>query len=192
MAISHQARQWLRRALCVIAGLVLWTIATPAWARNLATAAPLCDERGAITFAALVLAIVQVGPGIIMLPVLVWAWFTFPIVSAAVFTVYTVPLLLLDNILRPLVMARGLQTPMVIILAGVICGTLAGGLIGLFVGPVVLSVFYDLVSAWMREPPEGPPLAPRAGGNPTSTGGLAMSNSDGSTTIRRAMPGCGS
>ncbi|MFO1159687.1 MAG: AI-2E family transporter [Reyranellaceae bacterium] len=147
---------------------------------------------GAITFGALVLAIVQVGPGIIMLPVLVWAWFTFPIVSAAVFTVYTVPLLLLDNILRPLVMARGLQTPMVIILAGVICGTLAGGLIGLFVGPVVLSVFYDLVSAWMREPPEGPPLAPRAGGNPTSTGGLAMSNSDGSTTIRRAMPGCGS
>jgi predicted PurR-regulated permease PerM len=115
---------------------------------------------GAITFAALVLAIVQVGPGIVMLPVLVWAWFTFPILGAAAFTIYTVPLLLVDNVLRPLVMARGLQTPMVIILAGVICGTLAGGLIGLFVGPVVLSVFYDLVLDWMREQPEGPPLAP--------------------------------
>ncbi|MFO1084705.1 MAG: AI-2E family transporter [Reyranellaceae bacterium] len=114
---------------------------------------------GAITFAALVLAIVQVGPGLVMLPVLVWAWFTLPILGAAVLTIYTVPLLLLDNILRPLVMARGLQTPMVIILAGVICGTLAGGLIGLFVGPVVLSVFYDLVSAWMHERPEGPPVA---------------------------------
>jgi predicted PurR-regulated permease PerM len=115
---------------------------------------------GAITFAALVLAIVQVGPGLVMLPVLVWAWFTFPILGATALTIYTIPLLLLDNILRPLVMARGLQTPMVIILAGVICGTLAGGLIGLFVGPVVLSVFYDLVSAWVREQPASPPKGP--------------------------------
>ena len=58
-------------------------------------------------------------------------------------------LLLVDNDLRPIVMARGLQTPMVVILAGVICGTLAGGLIGLFIGPVVLAVFYDLVVAWI-------------------------------------------
>jgi predicted PurR-regulated permease PerM len=104
---------------------------------------------GAVTFAALVLAIVQIGPGIVMLPVLIWAWFTLPLGAAALFTAYTVPLLLLDNVLRPLVMARGLQTPMVIILAGVVCGTLAGGLIGLFVGPVVLAVFYDLLSAWL-------------------------------------------
>ena len=39
---------------------------------------------------------------------------------------------------------------MAVIVAGVICGTLAGGLIGLFVGPVVLAVFYDLVRAWME------------------------------------------
>ena len=104
---------------------------------------------GAITFVALVLAIVQVGPGIVMLPVLVWAWMSLPLGVAAIYTAYTVPLLLVDNVLRPIVMARGLQTPMVIILAGVICGTLAGGLIGLFVGPVVLAVFYDLVVAWI-------------------------------------------
>ena len=104
---------------------------------------------GAITFAALVLAIVQVGPGIVMLPVIVWVWFTLPFGTAAIYTIYTVPLLLVDNVLRPVLMARGLQTPMVVILAGVICGTLAGGLIGLFVGPVVLAVFYDLVVAWI-------------------------------------------
>jgi predicted PurR-regulated permease PerM len=103
---------------------------------------------GAITFVALVLAIVQVGPGLVMIPVLIWAWVSLPLLTAAVFTAYTVPLLLLDNVLRPIVMARGLQTPMVVILAGVICGTLAGGLIGLFVGPVVLAVFYDLLVAW--------------------------------------------
>ena len=83
---------------------------------------------GALTFACLVLAIVQVGPNIVMIPVIIWAWFSLPTLTAAVFTAYTAPLLLVDNVLRPIVMARGLQTPMVVILAGVICGTLAGGL----------------------------------------------------------------
>jgi predicted PurR-regulated permease PerM len=104
---------------------------------------------GAITFACLVLAIVQVGPNVVMIPVIVWAWMYLPALHAGIFTVYTAPLLLVDNVLRPIVMARGLQTPMAVILAGVICGTLAGGLIGLFVGPVILAVFYDLVVAWI-------------------------------------------
>ncbi|MDP2331453.1 MAG: AI-2E family transporter [Reyranella sp.] len=104
---------------------------------------------GAITFVCLVLAIVQVGPNIIMIPVIIWAWTAMPALNAGIFTVYTAPLLLIDNVLRPILMARGLQTPMAVILAGVICGTLAGGLIGLFVGPVVLAVFYDLVVAWI-------------------------------------------
>jgi predicted PurR-regulated permease PerM len=108
---------------------------------------------GAITFACLVLAIVQVGPNIVMIPVIIWMWIEMPLASAALFTVYTVPLLLLDNVLRPILMARGLQTPMAVILAGVICGTLTGGLIGLFVGPVVLAVFYDLVTSWVKGPP---------------------------------------
>jgi predicted PurR-regulated permease PerM len=113
---------------------------------------------GGITFACLVLAIVQVGPNVIMVPLIVWVWFTYPAAEAALFTVYTAPLLLLDNVLRPILMARGLQTPMAIILAGVICGTVSGGLIGLFVGPVVLAVFYDLVVSWMAETPR---VAPR-------------------------------
>ena len=104
---------------------------------------------GALTFACLVLAIVQVGPNVVMIPVIIWAWFSLPTLTAAVFTAYTAPLLLVDNVLRPIMMARGLQTPMVVILAGVICGTLAGGLIGLFIGPVVLAVFYELVTAWI-------------------------------------------
>ncbi|MBS0520958.1 MAG: AI-2E family transporter [Proteobacteria bacterium] len=108
---------------------------------------------GAITFVALVLAIVQIGPNPIMIPVIIWAWTAFPAFNATLYTIYTVPLLLIDNVLRPIVMARGLQTPMVIILAGVICGTLAGGLIGLFIGPVVLAVTYDLVMAWLTTEP---------------------------------------
>jgi predicted PurR-regulated permease PerM len=120
---------------------------------------------GPITFVCLVLAIVQVGPNIIMIPVIIWSWMYLPALHAGLFTVYTLPLLLLDNVLRPILMARGLPTPMAVILAGVICGTLAGGLIGLFVGPVVLSVFYDLLVAWIASgarPEEGDASAPSA------------------------------
>ncbi|MBM3649543.1 MAG: AI-2E family transporter [Alphaproteobacteria bacterium] len=109
---------------------------------------------GALTFVCLVLAIVQIGPNIVMIPVIVWMWFTMPALHAGLFTVYTAPLLLIDNVLRPIVMARGLGTPLAVILAGVICGTLTGGLIGLFVGPVVLAVFYDLVMVWAAKAPE--------------------------------------
>lgn len=125
---------------------------------------------GALTFVCLVLAIVQVGPNIVMLPVIVWVWVDKSAGTAALFTVYTAPLLLLDNVLRPILMARGLQTPMVVILAGVICGTLAGGLIGLFVGPVVLAVFYDLVSSWMN----GETVVKRAEVTSTGTDGAAL------------------
>ena len=58
--------------------------------------------------------------------------------------------MLLDNVLRPLVMARGLSTPMPVILIGVIGGALAHGLIGLFIGPIVLSIAWQLLVAWMR------------------------------------------
>jgi predicted PurR-regulated permease PerM len=104
---------------------------------------------GAVTFACLVLAIVQVGPNVIMIPVIIWMWIAMPALQAALFTLYSAPVLLMDNVLRPILMARGLQTPMAIILVGVICGTLVGGLIGLFVGPVVLAVSYDLLTIWM-------------------------------------------
>lgn len=123
---------------------------------------------GALTFVALVLAIVQIGPNIVMIPVIIWAWFSLPLGWAALFTAYTAPLLLLDNVLRPILMARGLRTPMAIILAGVVCGTLTGGLIGLFVGPVVLAVFYDLVTAWAAS---RLPEAPEALGEGAPTSG---------------------
>ena len=71
--------------------------------------------------------------------------------SALLFTAYIVPVGLVDNVLRPLVMARGLTTPMPIILIGVIGGTIAFGIGGLFLGPIVLSVGWVLVVAWVRE-----------------------------------------
>ena len=71
--------------------------------------------------------------------------------AALLFTAYMIPVNLLDNILRPLVMARGLDTPMLIILIGVLGGTISYGITGLFLGPIVLAVIWELLVAWMRE-----------------------------------------
>ena len=70
--------------------------------------------------------------------------------AAFVFSLYMIPVNLLDNILRPLVMAKGLATPIWLTLIGVLGGTLVHGMIGLFVGPVVLSIAWQLVVAWTR------------------------------------------
>ncbi len=70
---------------------------------------------------------------------------------ALLFTAYMIPVNLMDNVLRPLVMGRGLDTPIVVILIGLIGGTLSLGLTGLFLGPIVLAVIWELLVAWIRE-----------------------------------------
>jgi predicted PurR-regulated permease PerM len=66
--------------------------------------------------------------------------------SALLFTAYMIPVSILDNVLRPLIMGRGLETPILIILIGVIGGTVSFGITGLFLGPIVLAVIWELVA----------------------------------------------
>jgi predicted PurR-regulated permease PerM len=109
---------------------------------------------GVIAFALLLLCIVQVGPLLIVAPAIVWAWMTMDVGMAIGFTVAIAPLLLIDNLLKPYLMARGLETPMLVIIIGVIGGTISYGLVGLFLGPVVLSVLYELTMVWIRISPD--------------------------------------
>lgn len=104
---------------------------------------------GLWTFAAIALAIVQVGAGPIALGTAVYAWTQFDTLSAALFTAWVVAASLVDNVLKPILMARGLPTPMVVIVLGLLGGALAHGLIGLFVGPIVLAIGYDLLRVWV-------------------------------------------
>lgn len=105
---------------------------------------------GILAFASLLLGIIQIGPAILFLPIIIWSWMTMETLQAAMFTAYMVPVGLLDNILKPVLMARGLATPMPVIVIGVIGGTIAYGIIGLFFGPIILSVAWELAAAWMR------------------------------------------
>lgn len=108
--------------------------------------------RGALTFLVFMLCVMQLGPALVLLPLVVWAWFAWPFTDALTLTCLAVPITIVDNFLKPILMARGLSIPMPVILIGVIGGTLSHGLLGLFLGPVVLSVFYELLRAWAWPP----------------------------------------
>jgi predicted PurR-regulated permease PerM len=105
---------------------------------------------GVLAFVALVLAIVQIGPAFLFLPVVVWSWTAMDTTHALIFTAYMIPVGLLDNILKPVLLARGLTTPMPVIMVGVIGGTIAYGIVGLFFGPIVLSVAWAVMTTWVR------------------------------------------
>jgi predicted PurR-regulated permease PerM len=107
-------------------------------------------SAGLLAFVVLLLSIVQIGGAIVILPVIIWIWTDKNFVTALALTVFLVIVSVLDNILKPLVMGRGLTTPTLVILIGVIGGTLAHGIIGLFIGPIILSVAWELTVAWIR------------------------------------------
>jgi predicted PurR-regulated permease PerM len=118
-----------------------------------------------ITSAVLILGIIQIGAGVVVVPVLIWVWFSLDTTTALLLTAYMVPVGLLDNVLRPLVMGRGLKTPILVILIGIIGGTLAYGITGVFLGPIILAVIWDLVAAWISddgEPTAGAEAPPRS------------------------------
>lgn len=106
---------------------------------------------GILAFGSLLLGIVQIGPAILFLPIIVWSWMSMDTLHALMFTAYMVPVGLVDNLLKPILMARGLVTPMPVIVIGVIGGTMAYGIIGLFFGPIILSVAWEIGAAWMSQ-----------------------------------------
>ena len=104
---------------------------------------------GLLAFVGLILCIVQIGLIPIVAPVLIWAWMSVPPGHALMMTVLLVPIMLIDNVLKPLLMSRGLETPASLMLVGVIGGTLSAGVLGVFVGPIVLAVLHDLAREWI-------------------------------------------
>lgn len=105
---------------------------------------------GLLAFFVMILAIVQIGPAIVVLPVIIWIWADKDFNTALLLTVFFCIVGILDNVLKPLVMGRRLTTPTLVIFIGVIGGTLAHGIVGLFIGPIILSVAWELTVAWIR------------------------------------------
>lgn len=108
---------------------------------------------GLLTFIALVFGITQIGLLILVIPVAIWLFMSQSITVAIVYTLLLSSTAILDSFLKPFVLTRGLHTPMIVILLGVIGGLLLHGLLGVFIGPVVLALFYDLVINWLDMKP---------------------------------------
>ena len=110
--------------------------------------------------AVLVVAIVQLPPILVLGPIAFWYFSVAGPVAATIFLVFSFIVSFLDGILKPMLLGRGLDTPMLVILIGAIGGAIMSGIIGLFIGAVVLALGYELLTAWMApdapEPEEEP------------------------------------
>lgn len=120
---------------------------------------------GLLTLACLVLCVVQVGTGIPMLAAAVYLYYHASTPVAVGFTVWTILVAPIDNVLRPLLLGRGVSVPMLVVFIGAIGGMLQVGLIGLFLGSVIFAVGYQLFRAWLGlatsvAEPGGEPTSP--------------------------------
>jgi len=118
-------------------------------------------SAGLLAFAVMILAIIQIGAAVVLLPVIIWIWMDKDFTTALLLTLYMVLVGVLDNVLKPLVMGRGLTTPTLVIFIGVIGGTLAHGIVGLFIGPIILSLAWELTVAWIRTDEAGTASLPK-------------------------------
>lgn len=104
--------------------------------------------------AVLVLAIVQLPPILVLGPIAFWVFSVAEPVPATIFLVYSIIVSVSDAFLKPMLLGRGLDTPMLVILIGAIGGAIAMGIVGLFIGAVILALGYELLVTWMA--PDAP------------------------------------
>ncbi|MDE0952200.1 MAG: AI-2E family transporter [Halioglobus sp.] len=103
------------------------------------------------TVIVLFLAIAQLPPLILLAPIMVYVFSTADTTTAVIFTVYQLVAGASDSFLKPMLMGRGLDIPMPVILIGAIGGMIMSGIIGLFAGAVILSIFYKLLNLWLEQ-----------------------------------------
>ena len=97
----------------------------------------------------LLLAIMQLPPFLILGPIVVWVFSVSDATPATIFAIYAFFVSISDSFLKPLFLGRGMDIPMLVILIGAIGGMMTSGIVGLFVGAVVLAVGYKLLITWM-------------------------------------------
>jgi predicted PurR-regulated permease PerM len=101
------------------------------------------------------LCLAQLGPMPVLVPVVIWTYWSGHSGWGTFLLVITVVAGTIDNVVRPVLIRMGADLPLLLIFSGVVGGLLAFGLVGIFIGPVVLAVAYRLLQAWVaeQEPP---------------------------------------
>jgi predicted PurR-regulated permease PerM len=132
----------------ILAGAGLWVCQVP--------------HPGLLTAIMFVLGIAQLGPVPVLLPAIVWLYWSGNAGWGTALLIWAVPVAALDNVLRPILIRRGVQLPMLLIIAGVIGGLISFGVLGLFVGPVILAATYTLAREWINDQPSADTTALRS------------------------------
>jgi predicted PurR-regulated permease PerM len=111
----------------------------------------LAGVPGAVLLTAvmLILCIAQVGPALVLIPAAIWLFYSGHNLAGSLFAVWAILIGTIDNFLRPVLIRKGVDLPMLLILTGVIGGLIGFGIIGLFIGPVILAVTFTLLRAWV-------------------------------------------
>jgi len=104
----------------------------------------------------LILAIIQMPPLLVLGPMIFYVFSTTSTFGAVLFMIWALLVSVSDSFLKPLFLGRGVEVPMLVILIGAIGGMLAWGILGLFVGAVVLAVGYQLLRAWVNDSEPAP------------------------------------
>ncbi len=108
-----------------------------------------------LTAVMFILCIAQLGPALVLVPAIIWLFWKGEPLWGTILILWSIPVGILDNILRPILIKKGADLPLLLIFTGVIGGLIAFGIVGLFVGPVVLAVAYVLLEAWVSEADAG-------------------------------------
>lgn len=111
----------------------------------------------------LILAVLQLPPLLVVGPIIVYMFSQVSTPVAVAFTVWELAASMSDTFLKPILLARGVEVPMLVIFLGAIGGFMMSGFIGLFVGAVVLSLGYDIALGWIHEQADTSRVAASAG-----------------------------
>ncbi|HVP69188.1 MAG TPA: AI-2E family transporter YdiK [Anaeromyxobacteraceae bacterium] len=147
---ENAARLAAKAVRAVALGIVVTALAQTAVA-GIGLAVARVPHAGLLAAVTFVLCIAQVGPLLVLAPATIWLFATDATGRGVVLLVFGVVAVALDNFLRPFLIKRGADLPLLLILSGVIGGLISFGIVGLFVGPVVLAVTWTLVASWVAE-----------------------------------------
>jgi predicted PurR-regulated permease PerM len=125
----------------LIAGVGLWLAGVP--------------RPGLLLAVIFVFSVAQLGPVPVLIPAIIWLFWKGSAVWGIVLIVFTVIVAVVDNVLKPVLIRRGVDLPLLLIVAGVVGGMIGFGIIGLFIGPVLLAVTYTLLESWIKEDTKG-------------------------------------
>jgi len=116
-----------------------------------------------LTATILFLCLAQLGPTLVVIPAVIWEFHSGSGLSGGILLVFALVSMTIDNIIRPMLIRKGADLPLLLIFTGVIGGMISMGIMGIFLGPVILAVTYNLLKGWVEDRPEQELAADSAG-----------------------------